>query len=77
MEALENLLIVFFCLSKVNCHQEKSRYAIISSIQGIIQNVSQQRTLKDAGSFYWTVQRRLPEFLQLDKAPIVEIGCKF
>jgi hypothetical protein len=52
MEALEVALLSFLALLQANCHEEKSREVIISTLQGIIQSVGQQRTLKDVGSFY-------------------------
>ncbi len=67
MEALEVALLSFLALSQANCHEEVSRDQAISIIQGMIQNVSQQRTLKDAGSFYRCVQRRLAAFCNLLK----------
>lgn len=77
MEALEVALLSFLALSQANCHEEKSREVIISTLQGIIQSVGQQRTLKDAGSFYRRVQRKLAAFLQLDKESIVEMRRQF
>jgi hypothetical protein len=77
MEALEVALLSFLALSQANCHKEVSRDQVISIIQGMIPNVSQQRTLKDAGSFYRRVQRRLAAFLQLDKEVIVEMRRQF
>ncbi len=77
MEALEVTLLLFLALSQANCHEEVRRNKIISIIQGNIQKVRQQHILKDAGSFYRHVQRRLAAFLQLHKEVIVEMRPQF